>query len=132
MISRQQQSLSCLSNFSSHSCAPMSEWVCDKQRGSLFIYILFFHLMSTLTCQPQLTITYQIRHLQESLITLVPHNYGEFDLQSTRRVNLDIIMGIIALNYNGGLTSMTLHDLFTLLNLLIRTSGYDMRKLHYI
>ena len=27
---------------------------------------------------------------------------------------------------------MTLHDLFTLLNLLIGTSGYDMTQLHYI
>ena len=88
--------------------------------------------MSTSTCQPHLTITYQDRHLYESLITLVPHNYGDFSLRSTRRVNLKSIVGTISLTYNGGLTSMTLHDLFTLLNLPIeiwvKTQG-DMSKI---
>ena len=59
------------------------------------------------------------------------HNYGNFSLRSTKRVNLETIVGTIALNYNGGLTSMTLHDLFTLLNLSIETSGYEMTQLHY-
>ena len=46
MISRQQQSLSCPGNFSSHSCAPMSECVCviNREAQSLFI---FFHSLET-------------------------------------------------------------------------------------
>ena len=36
---------------------------------------------------------------------------GTLPLRSTRRVNLDTTVGNIALTYNGGLTSMTLHDL---------------------
>ena len=64
-------------------------------------------------------------------MTLVPHNCGDFALRSTRRVNLDTNVGTIAPTYNGGLTSMNLHDLFTLLNLPIRTLGHDMTQLHY-
>ena len=44
----------------------------------------------------------------------MPHNYGYFSLWSTRRVNLDSIVVTIGSTYNGGLTSVTLHDLFTL------------------
>ena len=60
-----------------------------------------------------------------------PSSCGDFALQSTRRVNLDTTVGTIAPTYNGGLTLMTLHDLFTLLNLMIGTSGHDMTQLHY-
>ena len=80
---------------------------------TLYLYS-FVHLKSTPTSQPHLTITYQGRHLYESLITLVPHNCGDFSLRSTRRVNLNSIVGTISLTYNGWSTSMTLHDLFTL------------------
>ena len=59
-----------------------------------------------------------------------PQLWG-LSLQSTRMVNLDIVEGTIAPTYNGGLTSMTLHDLFTLLNLSIETSRHDMTQLHY-
>ena len=37
-------------------------------------------------------------------------------------------MGTLTLDQYGGLHSMTLHDLFTLLNLPIGTSGHDMTK----
>ena len=50
---------------------------------------------------------------------------------SINKVNLDTIVGTIAPTYNGGLTSMNLHDLFTLLNLPIRTSGNEMTQLDY-
>ena len=43
--------------------------------------------------------------------------------QSTRRVNLNSILGTIAQTYNGGLTSLTLHDFIILMTLLIGTSG---------
>ena len=44
----------------------------------------------------------------------MPHNCGDFALRSTRRVNLNSIVGTISSTYNGGLTSMNLHELFTL------------------
>ena len=51
---------------------------------------------------------------------------GKFTLLSTRRVNLNSIVGIISLTYNGGLTSMTLHDFIISMTLPIGgTSGYN-------
>ena len=84
--------------------------------------------MSTPTSQRHLKITYQGRHLYESLITLVPHNCGDFALRSTKRVNLNSIVGTIASTYNGGLTSMNLHDLFTLQILPDRNIGVQYTR----
>ena len=44
---------------------------------------------------------------------------------STRRVNLNSIVGTIALTYKRGLTSMNLHDFIILMTLPIGTSGYN-------
>ena len=55
----------------------------------------------------------------------MPLNCGDFSLWSTRRVNLNSIVGTIAPNYNGGLTSLILHDFIILMTLLIGTSGYN-------
>ena len=130
MISNSLFSLSYLRELLlSHSWAPVSECVCYKQRRSLSIYILFVHLMSTSTCWTHLTITYQGRHLQEILKTLVPHNCGDFDLLSTRRVNLNSIVGTISLTYNGRLTSMNLHDFIILMALPIGTMRYNEKQM---
>ena len=45
--------------------------------------------------------------------------------RSTRRVNLNSIVGTIAPTYNGGLTSLTLHDFIILMTLPIGTLGYN-------
>ena len=103
MISRQHSlSLSCPSSFFSLSYVlqlNVSECMINREAHSLFILI------------PDLTITYQGRLLQESLITLGPHNCRDFNPRSI-----------------GGLPTMNLHDLFTLLNLPIGTSGHDMTQ----
>ena len=50
---------------------------------------------------------------------------GTFPLRSTRRVNLNSIVGTIAPTYKGGLTSLTLHDFIILMTLPIGTLGYN-------
>ena len=54
MISRQQQSLSCPGNFSSHSCAPMSECVRDvcvinREAHSLFMFFRSLNVHSNMS-----------------------------------------------------------------------------------
>ena len=97
----------------SHLCVIVG-WVCvwDRESHSLFILV------------SNLTITYQGRHLYESLITLVPLKCGDFSLRSTRRVNLNSIVGTVPLTYNGGLTSMNLHDFIILM--IIRVGGTNI------
>ena len=55
----------------------------------------------------------------------MPLNYGDFSLRSTRRVNLNSIVGTIASTYNGGLTSLTLDEFIILMTLPIGTLGYN-------
>ena len=55
----------------------------------------------------------------------MPLNCGDFFLRSTRRLNINLILGTIALTYNRGLNSMTLHDFIILMTLPIGTSGYN-------
>ena len=50
---------------------------------------------------------------------------GTLPLRSTRRVNLNSIGGTISPTYNGGLTSLTLHDFIILMTLSIGTLGYN-------
>ena len=52
---------------------------------------------------------------------------GTFPPWSTRRVNLNSILGNYAPTYNEGLTSLTLQDFIILMNLLVGTSGYNIR-----
>ena len=63
--------------------------------------------------------------LGESNNPSAPQLWGFFPLIN-KEGYLNSIVGTISPTYNGGLTRMTLHDLFTLLNLPIGTSGYDM------
>ena len=91
----------------------VSDCVKNREAHSLFILV------------SDLTITYQGQILYESLITLEPQNCGDFALQSTRRDNLNSIVGTIVPTYNGGLTSLTLHELIILMTLPIGTSGYN-------
>ena len=55
----------------------------------------------------------------------MPLNVEDFAPQSTRRVKLNSIVGTIALTYNRGLTSLTLHEFIILLTLPIGTLGYN-------
>ena len=41
------------------------------------------------------------------------------------RVNLNSIVGTISPTYNGGLTSLTLHEFIILMTLPVGTSGYN-------
>ena len=50
---------------------------------------------------------------------------GTYPPKSTRRVKLNSIVGTIAPTYNGGLTSMTLHDFIILMTLPIGTLGHN-------
>ena len=77
----------------------VSDCVINREDHSLFILV------------SDLTISYQGRILYEGLITLVPTT-----------------MGTLTPDQQGGLTSMTLHDLFTLLILPIGTSGYNISE----
>ena len=91
----------------------MSECVCmnmiNRETHSLFIFFRSLTVHFNMSA-PINNYLLELKYLKKSN-TLVPHNYGEFSLQSTRRVNLDTTVGTIAPTYNGGLTSMTLYDL---------------------
>ena len=106
MIYRQQWSLSLLSQSYSFSLSyalqlSVSECVINREAHSLFILV------------SDLTLTHQGRLLQESLITLVPHNCGDFSPDQ-----------------QGGLTSMNLHELITLIILLIGT--FEANQIQYM
>ena len=61
-----------------HSCT-IIEWVCVTNRESHSLFIIFFHLTFTLPSGPH----------QESLITLIPLNYGDYCPELQWRVNLN-------------------------------------------
>ena len=86
--------------------------VCNKYRVSLSIY----------TCFPLENYLLGSTSLGESNNPSAPQLWGLCP-QSTRRVNLNSIMGNITPTYNVGLISMTLHDFIILMTLLIGTSG---------
>ena len=90
---------------------PSSMSVCEKQRGSLSIYTNF--ILDNYLAGPT--------SLGESNNPSAPQLWG-LPPQLKRRVNLNSIVGTIASTYNGGLTSMTLHDFIILMNLPIGTS----------
>ena len=98
-------------SFSSLTHAPQWVSVCviNRESHSLFIFFcsLNFHSNKSASLNNYLP---GPTSLGESK-TIVPHNYGDFPLRSIRRVNLDTNVGTIAPIYNGGLTSMNLHDL---------------------
>ena len=104
-------SLTCLISFSLTYALYLGESVSNREAHSLFILV------------SNLTIAYQVRVHYESLITLVPLNSGDFSLRSTKRVNLNSIMGTISPTYNRGLNSMNLHDFIILMTLPIGTLG---------
>ena len=107
----------------------VSDYMLNREAHSLFI--LFCSLNVHFNMSPPLN-NYLLgpKSLGESNNPSSPQLWGLF-LQSTKRVNLDTIVGTIASTCNGGLISMNLHDLFTLLILSIGTSGYDMTQFHY-
>ena len=107
----------------------MSVCVINRETHSLFIFFHSLNLHFNIST-PLNNYLLEPTSLGESN-NPVPQNYGDFALRSTRRVNLDTNVGTIAPTYNGGLTSMSLHDLFTLFNLPIKTSRHGMTQLHY-
>ena len=105
----------------------VSECVINREAHSLFI---LFHSLNVHFNMSTPLNNYLLgpTSLGESNNPSAPQIWG-LCLQSTR-VNLDTIMGTIAPADNGGLTSMTLHDLFTYW--ISRSKHWGMAWLNYI
>ena len=108
-----------------------SEWVCiiNREAYSLFIFFCSLNVHSNKSASLK---NYLLgpTSLGESNYPSAPQLWGlcpPINKEGWPWVNC----GDYALTYNGGLTLMNLHDLFTLLILAIGTSGYDMTQLHY-
>ena len=65
-------------------------------------------------------------------MTLVPLKCGDYCSDLQRRVNLNSIVWTIAPIYNGGISSMTLHEFVIIMTLLIGTSGTMKYNIRYI
>ena len=92
--------------------------VINREAHSLFI---FFHSLNVHSNKSASLNNYLRRptSLGDSNNPSAPQLWGLFP-PINKEVNLNSIVGTIAPNYNGGLTSMNLHDLFTLQILLDR------------
>ena len=127
MIFWQQLSLSLIPTSSLSLMRPSLVSVCVEMRRASILFIFFLSLYVHSNKSASLNnYLWGSNSLGESNNPSAPQLWGLFP-QSTRRVNLNSIMGTIAPNYNGGLTSLTLHDFIILMTLPIGTSGYNIR-----
>ena len=123
-LSHTWESFSCLT----HAPQWVSVCVINREVHSLFIFFRSRNVHFNMST-PLNNYLLEPTSLGESNNPSAPQLWG-LCLQSTRRVNLDTNVGSIAPTYNGGLTSMNLHDL--LHYWISRSKHQGMTWLNYI